>query len=125
MVAACGTGSGSMRGTGNGLGDGNEAACLADCRFVAEGGAGSAEDTGETEAEGADVEDAAGRGHHLRPRPPRIPAAAAVGRARSVSAEGGKTAEGNAGDEGWREGEEEEGGRRDEKRSESRPSCGC
>lgn len=116
MVAVCGIGSGNMRATGNELDDGTEAACLADRRFVAEGGAGSAEGTSATGAEGVDVGDAVGTGRRLRQ--PRSPA----GRARG---EGGKTAEGNAGDERWREGEEVEGGRRGEKRSESRPSRGC
>lgn len=108
MMAVCGTGNGSMRETGNGLGDGTEIECWAE----------SAEDTSATEAEDrADVEDAAGRRHHLRRS--RSPAWAALARG-----EGGRTAGGSAEQEEWRGGEEE-GGRRGEGRSGSGQSCGC
>lgn len=112
------TGTGNVSGTlaGNGTGAGTEAVRWTDCRFVDEGGAGSAAGAESTSAADC-VGGAAGRRDRLR-QPWSIDWAGLA------QGEGGRTAWGSAGEEEWRE-EEEEGGRRGEEKGESRQSCGC
>lgn len=102
-------GIGNVSGTsaGNGTGAGTEAVRRTDCWFAGEGGAGSAAGAAGTSATEC-VGDAAGRRDHLRR--PWSPA-----RAESAQGEGGRTAGVSAGEEEWREGEREEGRRREEK----------
>lgn len=101
-------GTGNVSGTlaGNGTGGETEAVHWTDCWFVDEGGAGSA-----VECMRATVGDVDGRRNHLRQ--PRSTEQAGL-----AQGEGGRTAEGSAGEEEWRE-EEEEGGRRGVERGES------